>query len=251
MSQKNLNGQVTLITGSTRGIGWQTAQLFAQEGATVIINGYRDPALINERVKHLRENYHIPALGICADFGSPDQIQNCYQKIFQEFKKLDILINNAGVMCNALLGMITEEMMAKSFDVNAIGVIQSIQCASRLMQRSGKGSIVNVSSIMGLQGFVGQVVYSATKAAVIGITKSAAKELAPYKIRVNCVAPGMIDTELLAHLSEEQRKEAIANIRLGRIGQAEDVAKSILFLASDQASYITGQVLGVDGGMIA
>lgn len=250
MSSTLLNNRIALITGSTRGIGWQTAQLFAQEGATVIINGHSDKELIEKRVKDLKDRFGVSAIGICADFADPTQIQQCYQTIFQQLKKLDIVVNNAGVMQDALLGMITEETAKHSFDLNAIGVIHSIQCASRLMRRSGNGSIVNVSSIMGIHGYPGQVIYSATKASVIGITKASAKELAPDNIRVNCVAPGMIETELLDHLSEEKKAEAIANIRLGRIGQADEAAQAILFLASDRASYITGQVLGVDGGML-
>lgn len=250
MSQKILEGKIALITGSTRGIGWQTAQLFAQEGATVIINGHSNSDLINARAEQLHNTYQTPSLGICADFGDATQIQQCYETIFQQFKKLDVVVNNAGMMYNALLGMIEEELTANAFNVNALGVIHSIQCASKLMRRSGKGAIVNVSSIMGLEGFAGQVVYSGAKAAVIGITKAAAKELAPLQIRVNCVAPGMIDTELLNNLSDKKKAEALANIRLGRMGHADDVAKAILFLASDQSSYITGQVLGVDGGMM-
>lgn len=249
MSSTLLNNRIALITGSTHGIGWQTAQLFAQEGAAVVINGHADKELIEERAKELEHRFGVSAIGICADFGDPAQIQKCYQAIFQQFKKLDIVVNTAGVMQDALLGMINEETAAHAFDLNALGVIHSIQCASRLMRRSRKGSIVNVSSIMGIHGYPGQVVYSGTKAAVIGITKASAKELASDNIRVNCVAPGMIETRLLDHLSEEKKNEAIASIRLGRIGHADEVAQAILFLASDRASYITGQVLGVDGGM--
>lgn len=250
MSSKLLNERIALITGSTRGIGWETAKLFAKEGAIVIINGHSDQGVIDAHSKELRERYGTPEIGICADFSDPIQIQNCYQRIFQRFKKIDIVVNNAGIMLDGLLGMIPEDVISRSFALNSVGIIHSIQCASRLMRRSGKGSIVNIASIMGIQGNVGQVVYSGTKASIIGITKASAKELAPYQIRVNCVAPGMIQTDLLNSISEEMKNATIANTSLRRIGQPEEVAQAILFLASDNASYITGQVLGVDGGMI-
>lgn len=246
MATSVLDGKIAFITGSTRGIGWSAAQLLAAQGATIVINGHSDPKLVRERVEFLKDTYRVLASGICADMADPKEVANCYRTIFESYGKIDIVVNNAGVMKPALLGMISEDMVASSFQVNAISVIHSMQAAARLMMRKKSGSIINISSIVGVQGAAGQVVYSATKAAVIGMTKSAAKELAPYKIRVNCIAPGFINTDLVA----SQSKDVIKTIQMGAIGDPRDVANAILFFASSGSEYITGQILGVDGGMI-
>jgi 3-oxoacyl-[acyl-carrier protein] reductase len=250
MQPKPLNEHVVLITGSTQGIGWETAKCFAAEGAIVIVNGYKHPKLVQERSQELNNSYQTESMPLIADFSDPQAIQAAYQTIYQQYKRLDIVVNNAGIMQSALLGMIDPEMVSTSLNLNVTGVIYSMQCAARLMRRSNKkGSIINVSSIMGRFGYEGQVVYSAAKAAVIGATMAAAKELASDGIRVNCVAPGMVDTELLKDLSPDNRQKALNLIRLGRIGTPKDIADAILFLASEKASYITGQTLGIDGGM--
>jgi 3-oxoacyl-[acyl-carrier protein] reductase len=250
MLPKPLSESVVLITGSTRGIGWAAARRFAANGAAVVVNGSKHPELVYERAHELENLYGIQSMPLIADFSNPQAIQAAYQTIYQRFKHLDIVINNAGVMHTALLGMIDQDMIAASLNLNIIGVIHSMQCAARLIRRGGNGgSIVNVSSIMGRYGHQGQVVYSAAKAAVIGATMSAAKELASDGIRVNCVAPGMVETGLLKNIPDDKRQEALATIKLGRIGNPDDIAEAILFLASEKASYITGQILGVDGGM--
>lgn len=246
MSLLSLEGKVAFISGSTRGIGWATAQLFAEHGATIILNGHSNPGLLAERVETLKMTYGIQAKGILADFSNPSHIQNCYNEIFQIYKGVDIVVNNAGIMVPALLGMISDENVVNSFSLNAISLVYSTQAAARLMMRRKSGSIINSSSIVGIQGTVGQTVYAGTKAAVIGITKAAAKELAPHQIRVNCVAPGVIATDLTASIP----KDIISDIKMGRIGDPKDVAKAILFFASPLSEYVTGQVLGVDGAMI-
>ena len=245
-----LQGRIALITGSTRGIGWATAQTFAQHGATVILNGCASQQALDERVAEICEKYNVPCLGFCSDVSDSASVKACYSEIFKRFKRLDVLVNNAGIMQDALLGMITEPLVRRSVEVNVLGSLFHLQEASRLMGRNRSGSIINLSSIIGSSGKDGQVVYSTTKAAILGMTRSAAKELAPKGIRVNAVAPGLIHTDLLKTLPEQKLADAISGIRMGRAGEPEDVGKAILFLASDLSTYVTGQVLGVDGGMI-
>jgi 3-oxoacyl-[acyl-carrier protein] reductase len=245
-----LDGKVAFITGSTRGIGWATAKRFADEGASVIVNGHSDQRLLDQRVEELRATCQAEAWGVLCDVGNPAQIRDAYQQIFQQHRRLDVLVNNAGVLQDALLGMIAEEVVQQTFAVNALGAIYSLQAAARLMSRAASGSIVNVTSIIGVTGNEGQAVYGASKAAIIGLTRSAAKELAPKNIRVNAVAPGFIETDMTAQLPQQKFAERTASIRMGRIGKPDDVADVILFLASDLSRYVTGQVIGVDGGML-
>ena len=156
-------------------------------------------------------------------------------------------MNNAGVMKDALIGMISKDLMQEIYDTNVFGVMNMIQLASKVMMFQKSGSIINLSSIVGLKGNPGQLVYSATKGAVTAMTKTAAKELASQGIRVNAVAPGMIDTDMFRSIGNEKMQEHIANIRMGRLGTPEEVADAILFLASDLSGYITGEILGVNG----
>ena len=180
----------------------------------------------------------------------PESVKNAFQRIFREHRELHVLVANAGVLEDALIGMVTSDQIERVFSTNAFGVIYCCQYASRLMARTGGGSIVNVASIVGANGNAGQSVYAGSKAAVIGITQSLAKELASANIRVNAVAPGLIETEMIRSLPEVQFQERKNSIKMGRIGTPEEVADVILFLASDMSRYVTGQVIGVDGGML-
>ncbi len=186
---------------------------------------------------------------LVCDVADPASVRDAFQAIFKANKKLHVLVANAGVLDDALIGMVTPAQIDRTFGVNTSGVLFCAQYASRLMARSGGGSIINMTSIMGLRGNVGQAVYAGSKAAVVGITLSLAKELAPQKIRVNAVAPGFIDTDMARSISDEKRAERVGAIAMGRAGSAEEVADVVLFLASDLAGYVTGQVIGVDGGM--
>lgn len=244
-----LDGKVCLISGSTRGIGWATAELFAERGAIVILNS-RGGDLLEQRKYFLQERFGRPVMALAADAGDPAAVQVCYMEVFKQHKRLDVLVNNAGIMQDAPLGMITGELIHAVTRTNIAGPIFHLQAAARLMSRAKCGSIVNLTSIIGRVGKEGQTVYASSKAALIGMTRAAAKELAPKGIRVNAVAPGMIDTDMTQQLSEDHHRAALGSIKMGRIGQPSDVAHAILFLASDMSSYITGQVLGVDGGMI-
>ena len=244
-----LEGKVAFVTGSTRGMGWATARLFARHGATVVLNGHRDRALLDERVETLAAEGH-EASGQFCDVADPAAVSAAYQAIFKRHGRLDVLVNNAGMLDDALIGMIRQPSIERTFAVNTWGALHNMQAAARLMGRHGGGSIVNVASIMGTRGCEGQAVYAASKAALVGMTLSAAKELAARQVRVNVVAPGYIATDFIKGVPPAIHQERVASLKMGRVGEPEDVAKVHLFLASDLAAYVTGQVIGVDGGMV-
>lgn len=244
-----LSNRVALITGAARGIGRATALCLAKQGAAVVLNG-RNEELLQQVATEIRNKGCVEPFVLPYDVADLSSIKQAFQTIKKQFGQLDILVNNAGILADSLLGMIRPEQVEEVFSVNTKAAIYHMQYASRLMMRQRKGSIINISSIMGVAGEVGQVAYSASKAALIGATKSAAKELASANIRVNAVAPGFIETDMTSSLSEEKYKERLASIKMRRAGKPEEVAQVILFLASDMSSYVTGQVIGVDGGMV-
>lgn len=240
---------VSLITGATRGIGLACAHALAARGDAVVVNGHADGEAVNALADELTERYGVPTLGVVADAGDADAVQACHRAIFSRFKRLDVLVNNAGILGDGLIGMIGAEQIDRVLAVNVRGALLHLQAASRLMERRKSGAIVNLASIMGIRGAAGASLYAATKAAIVGLTLSAAKELGAKGIRVNAVAPGMIETRMLDGLSDLTRSQRLAAIPLGRFGTPEDVAEVVAFLSSAQAAYISGQVLGVDGGM--
>ena len=236
-----LSGKIAVVTGATRGIGKEIVYQYADSNAVVYAIG-RDKKSLAE-VDCYAENIHSLEL----DITQLDSVKKVLMDIYKKENKIDILVNNAGVMNDALLGMISEDMIQEMFNVNVFSVIQMTQLVSRFMKRQKNGCIINIASIVGIEGNAGQSVYSATKGAVISFTKSAAKELASDGIRVNAIAPGIIDTSLLDNVPEEKMKQRLSAVCMGRIGQPGDIAKAALFLAGSMSEYISGQVIRVDG----
>lgn len=244
-----LKDQVALVTGATRGIGLAVVRSFLEQGARVFATGRQLDQLENlQRVLH--DEGHPGSLSVLLlDVTDPNSVRDAFQQVFKQAKRLDVLVANAGVLDDALIAMVTPDQVQRTFEVNTFGVLYCAQYASRLMARHRHGSIVCITSIIGTHGNTGQAVYGGSKAAVIGITKSLAKELADKNIRVNAIAPGFIDTDMARSLTPEKFAERTASINMGRIGRPEEVADVALFLASSMSSYVTGQVIGVDGGM--
>jgi 3-oxoacyl-[acyl-carrier protein] reductase len=194
--------------------------------------------------------YNATVIPLYFDVTDSAAAKSAFIQIQKEQGKLDVLVNNAGVMKDALIGMVTKKLMEDTFAVNVYAVMDLLQFASKLMIRHKKGSIINISSIVGVNGNKGQLVYSASKGAVISITKTAAKELADKNVRVNAIAPGMIDTDMFRSVGEDHMAARIANVGMGRLGTPEDIAKTCVYLASDLSEYVTGQIIGVDGSAL-
>ncbi len=239
-----LDGKVALVTGGTRGIGLATARALAEAGATVVLTG-RDEAKAKEAAAAAGA-----ASGLALDVTDAKAVSTVVRGVAKEHGKLDIVVANAGIMEDALLGMIRDELIDTTLSTNVAGTLHTVQAAARAMMRKKSGAIVVLASIVGEHGSAGQTVYAASKAAVANIARSAAKELGRSGIRVNAVAPGVIDTDLTSGLTEDTKAENIGKTPLGRLGTPEDVANAIRFLVSDDASFITGQVLGIDGGLV-
>lgn len=232
-----LNNKVCIITGAGRGIGKVIAEQFVADGAIVYVNDLQEPNVEG-------------AKPIAFDVTDSNALKSGLMQVYKAEGRIDCIVNNAAIIQNQKLGMVTKPLLEKMYAVNVFAVIDIIQIASRLMARTGGGCFVNMASITGVIGSPGQVAYSATKGAIITITKSAAKELAPMKIRVNAVAPGIVKTERFEELYEasgDKINERIEKIGFGRLGTPQDIANAVSFLASDRASYISGQILGVDG----
>ncbi|MCE9576998.1 MAG: SDR family oxidoreductase [Deltaproteobacteria bacterium] len=248
MNPLDLAGRVAFVTGGSRGIGWACAELLAGHGCNIAINGRTETGLA-ERAADLAQRFGVETLALAGDVARAAEVEPWYQAIFRKWRRLDVLVNNAGVLEPGLVGMISADLVDRVIDTNAKGAIYNLQAAARLMTRAGRGSIINMTSIIGVEGDAGNTVYAASKAAVIGMTYAAAKELAPKGVRVNAVAPGYIETDLVAGIGADAHERRLGQIGMGRIGAPVDVARAVLFLASDLSTYVTGQVLGVDGGM--
>ena len=234
-----LENKICIITGAAQGIGRQIAEQFAADGAIVYACDRQEFTIDNERIHP-----------VVMDITDAASVKANLMQIFKKEGRIDCLVNNAGIVYNRKIGMILREETERMFLVNVIAVLELIQLCSRLMARNSGGSIVNIASVTAVLGSPGQVAYSATKGAIISMTKSAAKELAPQGIRVNAVAPGIVKTERFTELYESDGDKIDARIQrlaLGTLGTPEDIAHACAFLASDKANYISGQILGVDG----
>lgn len=246
---KLLENKIALITGCNRGIGKSILEKFATNGATVYACA-RKVGTLDELAFELSSKYNSTIIPVYFDVTDLNAMKQTFMKINKDHKRLDCIVNNAGIMEDALIGMATETVMHKTFAVNVFAPINFIQYAAKLMKKQKSGSIINISSIVGTNGNPGQIVYSASKGAVISLTKTAAKELADHNIRVNAIAPGMIDTAMFRSIGENRVLERVSKIGMGRLGTAEEVADVALFLASDLSVYVTGQIIGVDGSAI-
>jgi 3-oxoacyl-[acyl-carrier protein] reductase len=238
-----LENKVCLVTGASRGIGRGVTKLFIAEGATVYANA-RSVGSLDALAEECNSEKFIP---LYFDVTDTKTMKEAFMRIRKEQSRLDTLVNNAGIMKDALVGMISSELVSEIFKINVFATIEALQFAANVMRRQKSGSIINFSSIVGVEGNTGQTAYAASKGAVIALTKSAAKELAPQGIRVNAVAPGFIDTDMFRSIGEERVESMRENVGMGRLGTPSDVAKVCAFLASDYSEYVTGQVIGIDG----
>jgi 3-oxoacyl-[acyl-carrier protein] reductase len=242
----NLTNKVALVTGSTRGIGKAIAQKLHASGAKVVITG-RTQEQCDKVVAELGGNN---LLGVATDVADAASVKNLIEKIKAAYGQIDILVNNAGITQDNLMLLMSEEQWDSVIKINLKGTFLVTKAVAKMMLRKSYGRIINITSVVGVSGNAGQVNYSASKAGIIGFTKSAARELASRKITVNAVAPGFIDSDMTEVLTPEVKEGARKSIPLESFGQPADIANAVAFLASDDASYITGQILHVDGGMV-
>ncbi len=242
----DLSGKVALVTGGSRGIGKAVASRLAEAGARVALVDVVDP----EQVEATAREIGGGAIAVRANVVDVDDVGAAVSQVEEQLGPIDVLVNNAGITRDGLLIRMTEEAWSAVLDVNLKGVFTMTKAVARGMMKRRGGRVVNIASVVGITGNAGQANYSASKAGVIGFTKSVAKELAARNVLVNAVAPGFIDTDMTRALPEAARETLRKLIPLGRLGAAEDVANAVLFLSSDLASYLTGQVVVVDGGMV-
>lgn len=242
-----LDGKVALVTGGARGIGKAIAQSLHASGAKVALWGRNVEAL--QCFARELDPSGARAKGYAVDVGDSERVEAAVEEVVKDFGQLDVLVNNAGITEDGLLIRMKDEQWRKVLDTNLTGAFFLLRAAGKRMLKARAGSIINISSVVGLVGNPGQANYCAAKAGLLGLTKSAAKEFGSRGVRVNAVAPGLIETDMTAKLTEEQKQALVGGLPLGRIGRPEDVAGAVCFLAGDESAYVTGQVLSVDGGM--
>ena len=243
-----LKGKAAVITGGARGIGKAIALRLARSGVNLIVNYNKNEEAARSLSLEIN-SWGSKCVTIQGDVSCPADAQKVIQSSLEHFQSLDILVNNAGITRDNLLIRMKEEEFNSVIAVNLLGTFYCTKYASKIMIKARQGRIVNISSVVGISGNIGQANYAASKAGVIGFTKSVAKELATRNITVNAIAPGFIRTDMTDRLSTEQKEKILSHIPMGRLGLPEEVAHMALFLVSDEANYITGQVFQVDGGM--
>ncbi|WP_319000967.1 3-oxoacyl-[acyl-carrier-protein] reductase [Clostridium estertheticum] len=244
-----LKGKTAVVTGASRGIGRAIALKLAKDGANVVVNYRNSVDAVQEVVKEI-EALGVKVLAIQADISSYADVENMIKKSVEEFGSIDILVNNAGITKDGLLMRMKEADFDSVIDINLKGAFNCTRHVAAIMLKQRSGRIINISSVSGLTGNAGQVNYSAAKAGIIGMTKSVAREFGSRGITCNAVAPGYIQTDMTEDLSAKVKDTIMGNIPLKRLGRPEDVANVVAFLATDEAAYITGQVINVDGGMV-
>ena len=241
--------KTVFVTGASRGIGKEVALKYAENGYDVIINYVSDKTDVEALEKEFKEK-GADTLILKADVSNPEEVQNVVDKAIEKFGKIDVLVNNAGITRDNLLMRMSEEEFDKVLEINLKGTFLVTKAVTKYMMKKRSGSIINLSSVVGVAGNAGQCNYSASKAGIIGFTKSIAKELASRNIRANAVAPGFIETDMTAVLSDNVKESIHNQIPLKRMGSSKEVAELIYFLGSEKSSYITGQVINIDGGMV-
>ncbi len=246
---EDLSGKVAVVTGGARGIGKVICLKLADQEVHIVVNDITRDENTDSLIEQLKD-FGVRALFVQADISKLEEAKALINGVNDEFGKIDILINNAGITRDNLLLRMKEKDWDDVIAVNLKGTFNCMQAAARHMMKQRSGAIINISSIVGVYGNPGQVNYSASKAGVIGLTKTVAKELAPRGVRVNAIAPGFIETEMTKKIPEEKQKLVIEKIPLGKFGTPDDVALLVSFLVSDEAKYITGQIIGLDGGLV-
>lgn len=252
MADKSVtNNRVALVTGASRGIGMAIARAFAESGYALALNHSSEHSAqaCRELAQELHNTYQVQAEAFCADVSDFEAAKHMIEAVRETYGRIDVLVNNAGVTRDGLVARMSEEAFDAVISVNLKGAFNCLRHVAPVMMKQRSGRIVSISSVVGIYGNAGQVNYAASKAGIIGMTKSAAKELGARGITVNAVAPGFIDTDMTRALSEKTREAVTQRIALRELGAAEDVAAAVCFLASDNARYITGQVVPVDGGL--
>ena len=244
----SLTGKTAIVTGGSRGIGRAVCLDLARRGCNIVLSFAGNTAAADQTVAECQA-LGVQALAVQGNVADADAVKALFDAALEKFGAIDILVNNAGITRDNLLMLLKEEDFDAVVDTNLKGTFLCMKAAVRPMMKQRRGRIISLSSVVGLRGNAGQVNYAASKAGVIGMTKSLAKELAGRNITVNAVAPGFIDTDMTAVLPDKAKEAILASIPMARLGAAEDVASAVAFLASDEAGYITGQVLAVDGGM--
>lgn len=240
--------QTAIVTGGSRGIGRAVAMRLAKDGMNLVIN-YRGNSAAAEETERLSRELGVEVLLVQGDVSRAEDCEKLAAQAKEAFGRVDVLVNNAGITRDGLLARMTEEDFRAVLDVNLVGPWNMMKAVNRIMMKQRYGRIVNLSSVTGLMGNMGQTNYAAAKAGIVGMTKSYAREVAGRGITVNAVAPGFIDTDMTEAMPEGAKDKIITGIPMGRTGKPEDVAEAVAFLASEQAGYITGEVLRVDGGM--
>lgn len=243
-----MKGKTVMVTGGTRGIGRAIAQAFAAQGANIVIN-YRSNEAEASAAREALESYGVEVLAVKADISDFQQVESLVEEAILRFKTIDVLVNNAGITRDNLMIRMEESEFDQVIDTNLKGAFNCMHHVAKKMLKQRQGRIINIASVSGLVGNAGQINYAASKAGLVGMTKTAARECAARGVTVNAVAPGFIETEMTAVLPENVQKDILTKIPLKRMGKPEEVAALVSFLASEASSYITGQLFTVDGGM--